>query len=163
MKYVASVDDTQLYVAKVNPDTGVVSLVPADMIDGEPTQGPAGERGIAGEIGPAGLDGADGADGAQGPQGEPGADGAQGVQGAQGIQGAKGDKGDKGDTGAGVPVGGAAGQILVKNSATDYDIVWADQLAASMQGSFAIGVGYVGGIGVGIAIQTIPSFATGVS
>lgn len=40
------------------------------------------------------------------------------------VQGPKGDKGDKGDTGAGVPEGGTAGQVLVKKSSTDYDTKW---------------------------------------
>lgn len=40
------------------------------------------------------------------------------------VQGPKGDKGDKGDTGAGVPEGGTAGQVLVKKSSTDYDTEW---------------------------------------
>lgn len=73
------------------------------------------------------------------PRGDTGETGAQGPQGIQGVQGTKGDKGDKGDSGAtgpagptgatgpagpGVPAGGAAGQFLVKQSATDYDAAW---------------------------------------
>jgi hypothetical protein len=46
------------------------------------------------------------------------------VGGAQGPQGPKGDTGDTGPTGPGVPVGGTAGQLLVKDSATDYDSQW---------------------------------------
>lgn len=38
----------------------------------------------------------------------------------------KGDKGDTGATGAGVPIGGTTGQVLVKVSATDYDTTWDD-------------------------------------
>lgn len=33
-------------------------------------------------------------------------------------------RGPKGDPGAGVPPGGAAGQMLVKKSGTDYDMEW---------------------------------------
>src|SRR5215471_17865802 len=59
-------------------------------------QGPAGTS-TPGPPGPAGADGADGADGAPGAPGPPG---------------------------AGVPVGGATGQVLTKNSATDNDTIW---------------------------------------
>ncbi len=75
-------------------------------------QGPKGDKGDAGDTGPAG---------------------ATGPQGPQGIQGIKGDKGDTGDTGPagatgaagpGLATGGSAGQVPVKNSASDYDTVW---------------------------------------
>ena len=56
--------------------------------------------------GPAGPAGADGADGATGPQGPAGADGADGAD------------------GQGVPVGGVEGQVILKQSATDYDTAW---------------------------------------
>jgi hypothetical protein len=63
----------------------------------------------------------------------------QGPQGIQGIQGPKGDKGDQGiqgvaggvgptggvgPAGPGVPAGGTAGQVPIKNSTTNYDVVW---------------------------------------
>lgn len=63
--------------------------------------------------------------GPTGPQGPPGATGATGAQGAQGVQGPQGAKGDKGDTGAGVPPGGANGQVLTKSSGADYATAWA--------------------------------------
>ena len=37
-------------------------------------------------------------------------------------------RGDKGDSGAGIPSGGTAGQILSKSSATDYATQWVDQI-----------------------------------
>jgi hypothetical protein len=41
---------------------------------------------------------------------------------------APGPQGAKGETGAGVPVGGATNDILVKDSATDYDTSWTDAI-----------------------------------
>lgn len=43
-----------------------------------------------------------------------------------GKQGAPGPTGPAGPTGPGVPIGGATGDLLAKNSATDYDTVWTD-------------------------------------
>ena len=45
------------------------------------------------------------------------------------IVGEQGPAGPVGATGAGVPSGGTEGQILTKNSGTDYDTVWADDTA----------------------------------
>ena len=66
-----------------------------------PSVGAAGPAGADGAPGPAGADGADGADPTV--PGPPGADGADGV---------------------GVPAGGTTGQVLAKNSNTDYDTEW---------------------------------------
>ena len=65
-----------------------------------------------------------GTPGPQGQTGATGATGATGPQGAQGPQGIQGEKGDKGDTGAGVPVGGTAGQVLAKIDGTNYNTEW---------------------------------------
>jgi len=65
------------------------------------------------------IKGPTGAAGATGPQGPQGTTGATGPQGPAGATGATG------PAGPGVPAGGAAGQSLRKNSATDYDTVWA--------------------------------------
>lgn len=59
-----------------------------------------------------------------GPQGPQGATGATGAQGAQGIQGVPGTPGAQGPTGPGVAAGGAAGQVLSKINATDYNTQW---------------------------------------
>lgn len=56
-----------------------------------------------------------------GPQGPVG---PQGVQGPQGPQGVEGPQGPVGPAGMGVPAGGTAGQVLVKNTSTDYDTSW---------------------------------------
>jgi len=53
--------------------------------------------------------------GPQGPQGEPGAQGERGPQGVPGPQGVQGE---------GVPMGGTAGQVLVKATDTDFDTKW---------------------------------------
>lgn len=94
------------------------------------------ERGVANEQvgpqGPPGVDGKDGKDGAPGPQGELGKDGEQGPpgpegpQGPAGIAGADGPPGPAGKDGEGVPPGGAAGQVLAKKTAADYDTQWID-------------------------------------
>lgn len=62
--------------------------------------------------------------GPQGLEGPEGPRGPQGVQGIQGPAGATGSPGATGATGPGVPAGGATGQILAKNSATNYDTSW---------------------------------------
>lgn len=87
------------------------------------------------------LVGTPGPPGPQGPQGPPGADST--VPGPPGPTGATGPQGPKGDTGAdstvpgpagpagatgpagpGVAPGGSSGQVLSKNSATDFDTTW---------------------------------------
>lgn len=124
-------------------------------------QGPKGDTGDTGPAGPTGSTGATGATGAtgpQGPKGDTGDTGPTGPTGATGPQGPKGDTGDTGPagptgptgatgatgptgptgatgatgaTGPGVATGGTAGQVLTKNSSTDYDTIWADAGAAS--------------------------------
>jgi hypothetical protein len=59
-----------------------------------------------------------------GPTGATGATGATGPQGPQGIQGIQGPTGATGATGPGVASGGTGGQLLVKNSSTNYDTTW---------------------------------------
>lgn len=72
--------------------------------------------------------GGKGLTGDMGPQGPTGATGATGLQGSTGATGAQG---VKGDTGAGVPTGGTTGQILSKNSGTNYDTGWMDASAGT--------------------------------
>lgn len=123
-----------------------------DFNDGGPIKGDPGEDGAPGIQGPRGADGAQGPqgipgpqgprgiEGPQGPEGPEGPQGPQGPQGERGIQGIQGPKGDtgaqgvrgepgadgaKGDPGPGVPTGGAAKTVLIKNSASDYDYSWA--------------------------------------
>ena len=64
--------------------------------------------------------------GATGPQGPTGATGATGSQGPQGNPGTPGATGSTGATGPGVATGGAVGQLLTKNSATNFDTLWSD-------------------------------------
>lgn len=66
---------------------------------------------------------ATGEDRAVGPTG---ATGATGSTGAAGSTGATGAAGADGADGQGVPVGGSTGQLLAKNSGTDYDTEWVD-------------------------------------
>ena len=79
------------------------------------TVGPQGPQGVQGELGPQGI---------QGVKGDTGDTGPQGVQGIQGATGSQGPAGAEGAAGVGVPVGGTTGQVLTKNSATNYDTGW---------------------------------------
>ena len=96
----------------------------------EGPQGPQGPKGDTGETGPEGPQGPQGeigetgATGPQGPKGDTGETGATGPQGPQGETGATGPQGPQGPAGEGVPTGGSAGQVLIKDSATDYDTSW---------------------------------------
>lgn len=109
-------------------------------------QGPQGAQGVQGPKGDTGATGAQGIQGIQGPKGDTGNTGPIGADGLSAYQVAvangfvgtlsqwlaslKGDKGDTGATGStgaagqGVPVGGTAGQVLSKKSASDYDTEW---------------------------------------
>jgi hypothetical protein len=62
--------------------------------------------------------------GPTGPQGLQGAKGSRGLQGPTGPQGLQGIKGGRGRDGHGLPSGGLAGQILVKNTEEEYDTKW---------------------------------------
>jgi hypothetical protein len=118
--------------------TGPPGATGAQGIKGD--QGTPGTAGTPGAQGPKGDTGAQGAAGTPGAPGTPGAQGPQGIQGTQGPSGATGAQGPKGDTGAtgatgaagapgatgatgpGVPVGGTVGQLLFKQSPTNYDL-----------------------------------------
>ena len=76
------------------------------------TSGPTGPQGPTGPAGPTG---------ATGSQGTPGATGSPGSAGPTGVQGPTG---PTGSTGPGVATGGAAGAVLTKNSASNYDTAW---------------------------------------
>ena len=57
--------------------------------------------------------------------------GPAGATGPVGATGATGATGAQGDPGEGVPVGGTTGQILKKQSATDFDTDWEDESVGS--------------------------------
>lgn len=78
-----------------------------------------------------------GTSGSIGPTGPQGPTGPTGPKGDTGPQGPEGADGAPGTNGAGVPVGGTAGQILKKNSATDYDTSWLSTLPVSNGGTGA--------------------------
>lgn len=71
-----------------------------------------------------GEEGPEGPQGPQGPKGDTGETGPEGPQGPQGETGETGPQGPQGPAGEGVPSGGSAGQVLIKDSATDYDTSW---------------------------------------
>jgi len=105
--------------------------------------GATGATGPAGATGPQGLTGATGATGAtgpQGPQGIQGLTGPAGATGATGPAGPTGVTGATGATGAGVAAGGSAGQILAKNTATDYDTGWIDNYTENLKVTVKAGV-----------------------
>jgi hypothetical protein len=87
-------------------------------------QGVVGPQGLPGSTGSTGAAGAQGVPGPPGPNGATGATGAPGPTGPQGNLGPAGVAGPAGPTGAGVPTGGAAGTVLTKNTATNYDVGW---------------------------------------
>lgn len=69
----------------------------------------------------------------QGPEGAQGPTGAAGATGATGATGAAGAAGATGDDGEGVPTGGTTGQVLAKNSGTDFDTEWITPSAGSVE------------------------------
>jgi hypothetical protein len=73
---------------------------------------------------------------------------AKGDTGAQGIQG---------DPGEGVPVGGTAGQVLTKDSGTDYDTSWQDaaETGAPDDADYLVGTA-TAGLSNEIAVGTTP-------
>ena len=88
-------------------------------------QGPQGPKGDTGDTGLQGIQGVAGPTGPQGPTGLTGTTGATGADGAQGPQGATG------ADGVGIPLGGAAGQVLAKMSEADLDVAWVDASGGS--------------------------------
>jgi len=112
-------------------------------------QGEQGLKGDKGDRGEPGKDGKDGRDGIDGSTGKDGIDGEDGISVVDAkvdfddtlvltlsngkeinvgeVKGEKGENGRDGNTGAngiGVPTGGTSGQILAKNSNSDYDTHW---------------------------------------
>lgn len=60
--------------------------------------------------------------------GLPGPAGPSGADGLDGAPGMPGPAGVNGQNGAGLPVGGLPGQVPVKQSATDYDLIWSGDI-----------------------------------
>ena len=63
----------------------------------------------------------------KGPKGDKGEKGEKGNTGSKGANGASGSMGPMGIPGVGVPAGGTTGQVLAKNSNTNYDTEWVNQ------------------------------------
>ena len=69
-----------------------------------------------------------------------------GAAGATGAAGANGTNGTNGTNGVGVPAAGSTGQVLEKNSGTDYDTVWGNVLGLPLGLTGAVAATrYVGG------------------
>ena len=110
-----NVEASTVTVIVENGATAAVDVIESTAVDGTVTTGgigATGPQGPQGDTGPQGQQGSPGATGATGPTGSTGPTGATGATGSTGATGA---------TGAGVATGGAIGQFLSKNSATDYD------------------------------------------
>jgi len=69
--------------------------------------------------------------------------GGVGFQGPPGPTGPAGPTGPTGPAGQGVPVGGAAGQVLAKNTATNYDTGWITPTGGGITDAPSDGVHYV--------------------
>jgi len=126
-------DTTQSSQIKVTTITESSKIAVLNFGGPQGTQGIQGPTGATGPTGQQGIQGIKGDTGLTGPQGPTGPQGLQGIQGltgatgAQGIQGIKGDTGATGATGSvgpGVAIDGTTGQLLIKNSATNYDTAW---------------------------------------
>jgi len=65
---------------------------------------------------------------------------------SQGPQGPRGLTGATGNTGAGVATGGTTGQVLIKNSGTNYDTAWASEVSFAAVAN-SVAVANVTGIG----------------
>lgn len=94
---------------------------PAGTAGGQGATGATGASGVPGTAGASGTPGTNGQVGATGASGTPGSVGATG---APGTQGATGATGATGTPGQGVPTGGTTGQVLAKNSGTNFDTEW---------------------------------------
>jgi hypothetical protein len=142
-----------------------------------PAGGPRGDTGATGVTGPKGVTGptGQGITGSTGPIGPTGVTGYLGATGPglTGSTGTTGPTGPKGDNGVGVPTGGSSGQVLTKNSATNYDTIWATPSSGGGSSSFVailkFGVGSAYGFNattgnVGISgLTTLGTFVYGTS
>ena len=91
-------------------------------------QGPQGIQGVTGPTGPTGAQGIQGIQGATGPTGPIGPTGPTGA-----------DSTVPGPTGAGVPVGGTANQVLAKINSTDYNTQWTNAALLGSANAFTVG------------------------
>ena len=83
----------------------------------------------------------------KGPKGDTGATGATGEQGEPGPQGPQGETGATGAAGPGLSTGGTKGQIIRKNSDTDFDTVWEDFPAALINKGHVASIGELPSLG----------------
>jgi hypothetical protein len=134
-------DSTQLSVeslpAGTNPVYPAVPSIILTAVQVMYTQ--VGPQGIQGEVGPAG---------ATGPKGDTGDTGAQGAQGASGVISVTAPITNSGTSTQAVigieanriiPAGGTTGQVLSKNSETNFDTTWADPAGMVLVKAQAIG------------------------
>jgi len=131
---VVAVDQTVSII--VEPEDETVTIE----VESQSLEGPRGFTGSTGPVGSTGptstvpgFTGATGPgfSGATGPTGLTGSTGPIGLTGSTGPTGPTGATGLTGATGPGVATGGTTGQVLAKNSATNYDTGWVDPPAGN--------------------------------
>ena len=118
------------------------------------SQGPAGGyQGSKGDYGPQGYGGSVGFTGSASTV--VGYTGSRGETGVRGFTGSLGDIGYTGSLGTGIPVGGSPGQVIVKNSGSNYDLTWGYAAAAvGLSPWFKVIANYTAGNGDRIIADT---------
>ena len=117
-------------------DKGLVNPEPVNI---KGPKGDTGDTGPQGNPGPAGANGVTPTIGENGnwylgetDTGKP----SRGEKGPKGNTGEQGPQGLPGPTGPGVPTGGTTGQVLSKNSDSDYDTIWKDATGGTSLNNF---------------------------
>ena len=87
--------------------------------------------------------------------------GFTGSTGTRGTSGFTGSTGTQGNTGAGVPVGGSTGQVLTKQSNTNYDAIWSTPFSGSANTATNIGGGRAGNIPIQNGTSSTTFISTG--
>jgi hypothetical protein len=120
--------------------------------------GSTGTQGIRGYTGSTGTQGITGFTGSTGTQGNIGYTGSTGTQGVIGFTGSTGTQGTPGQ---GVPVGGSTGQILTKQSNTNYDTIWSTPFSGSANTATNIAGGSAGNIPIQNGTSSTTFISTG--
>jgi len=120
--------------------------------------GSTGTQGVIGFTGSTGTQGVTGFTGSTGTQGRVGFTGSTGTQGVTGFTGSTG---TQGNTGQGVPVGGSTGQVLIKQSNTNYDTIWSTPFSGSANTATNIGGGNAGNIPIQNGTSSTTFISTG--
>ena len=130
--------------------TGHTGMTGSTGMTGAGYTGSTGATGQTANTGGTGMTGISGSTGMSGMTGMTGQTANTGVTGTTGDTGATGNTGMTGQTGpTGLPTGGYTGQVLAKNSITDYDVSWVVQTGGGGTGAGNTGAtGATGPVGV---------------